>query len=111
MKRTLWMLGIVLYSLSAKSGVSYAQTSDPLLSWKRLSVAAGVEKEVLLSSSVANESWFAVLPIAYNVLSPPTGKSGLRVSLIARPSQSFETSFRTELFVGARITLWRGSVQ
>jgi hypothetical protein len=87
-----------------------AQTaSDPLLSLKRLSVGAGIERENLLAYANEEQAWRAVLPIAYNVLSPPAGAKGIRLSVTARVAQSLDFNAQTELWLGARVTLWRGA--
>lgn len=87
----------------------YAQTappSDPLLSLKRMSIAAGVDREVLLDPVDEAEKWLGVLGLAYNVLSPPAGP---RVSLIARWSQPFNLDARPSGVIGLRVTLFDGS--
>jgi hypothetical protein len=107
MKRMLLTLALLLISATV-----FAQTppgSDPLFSMKRLSLGAGVERETLRQYQTEDLAWRAVLPIAYNVLSPPAGGSGIRLSLTARVSQAFDLNEQTELWVGARVTLWRGA--
>lgn len=80
--------------------------SDPLLSMKRLSVAAGVDREVLKEPSDPAERWLGVLGLAYNVLSPPAGP---RVSLIARFSQPLSADARPSGVIGVRMTIFDGS--
>lgn len=114
MKTLKWLLiatGAVLYSISAPGGMAYAQdppASSPLFCMCRLSIAAGLEREVL--RGYANDfAWRGVIPVAYNLLSPAPGTNGIRLSLTARASQAFDTSEQTELYLGARVTLWRGA--
>ena len=113
MKRLLIITGAVIWSLSGITGPSWAQVappaSDPLLSMKRLSIAAGIESELMRDYASGEQHWFGVIPLAYNLLSPPKGEQGFRLSLTARASQSFDLKKRPELFVGARVTLWRGA--
>jgi len=108
MKRLVAVLVAILAFTLAKP--LFAQTtSDPIFSMKRLSVAAGVERENLLTYANEDLAWAAVLPIAYNVLSPPPGGNGIRLSLTARVSQSFDLNQDTQFWLGARVTLWRGA--
>lgn len=111
MKSLLILLGIT-WSLSTAAGPSFAQTaapSDPLFSMKRLSLAAGVDKEVLLSLATDQEEWSGVIVGAYNVLSPKAGATGPRISLTARFSQPFNLDARPSGVVGFRVTLYRGA--
>jgi hypothetical protein len=101
--------GSILALTLTAPALAQAPASDPLFSLKRLSVAAGIEKEVLRDYATDQESWAAVLPIAYNVLSPAPGAQGIRLSLTARAVQSFDTNAKPELWLGARVTLWRGA--
>ena len=100
---------ILMLTLAVPALAQTAPGSDPLFSMKRLSVGAGVERENLLSYASEDLAWAAVIPIAYNVLSPPPGGSGIRLSLTARVSQSFDLNQDTQLWLGARVTLWRGA--
>lgn len=107
MKRILFaVLAALAFALPA-----FAQepVNDPLFSLKRLSAAAGVEREVLRSYADEAEAWRAVLPVAYNLLSPQPGQSGIRFSLTARPSIAFHVGASAELYLGARISLLRES--
>src|SRR5574341_202644 len=105
------MKGIVatVVLMCALAAVAAAQTSDPLFSMKRLSIAVGLEREALHDYLDENLAWRAVLPLAYNVLSPPAGTNGIRLSFTARMSQSFDTNEQPELWLGARITIFRGA--
>lgn len=103
MKRMLLMLMFAVVAHTA-----YAQTSEPLLSVKRLSIAAGVEREVLRNYD-EGFAWRGVLPVAYNLYTPPPGSDGYRVALTFRASQAFDANERPELFIGARVTLWSGA--
>jgi hypothetical protein len=107
MKKILMVL--ILLALAVPALAQTPPGSDPLFSMKRLSLGAGVERETLRQYQTEDLAWRAVLPIAYNVLSPPAGGSGIRLSLTARVSQAFDLNEETELWVGARVTLWRGA--
>lgn len=110
MKRLLILLGIT-WTISAATGPAYAQAvNDPIISMKRLSISAGVEREVL--RGYENDlAWRVVLPMAYNVLSPQPGAKGIRLSLTARVSQQFDFNQQTECYLGARVSIFRGSGQ
>ena len=107
MKRIVGIAIFLLWLVSVAS--AQAPASDPLFSMKRLSAAVGIERESLHDYQDENLAWQAVLPIAYNVLSPPAGEKGIRLSLTARLSQSFNRDEQTELWIGARVTLFRGA--
>lgn len=113
MKRLMITLGL-MFAISAPAGPSYAQTpapapvNDPILSLRRLSIAAGLEREVLreLTGDKAN---FGVLALGYNVWSPQPGAAGSRLALTARFAQCFDADERPEGRIGIRYTLFQGA--
>lgn len=100
---------LAMVSLAPLAAAQAPERSDPILSMKRLSIAAGVDKEVLLSLASDQEEWLGVIAGAYNVLSPKAGTTGPRISLVARFSQPFNLDARPSGVVGFRVTLYRGA--
>jgi hypothetical protein len=110
MKRLIAVLGFTILTLAfAKPLLAQEPASDPLFSMKRTSLAAGVDKEVLLSLATDQQEWSGVIAGAYNVLSPKPGASGPRISLTARFSQPFDLDARPSGVIGFRVTLYRGA--
>lgn len=110
MKRIIPFVAFSILTLSLPPSLLAQTTSDPLLSWKRLSITAGIEREVLRDYVNEDQAWCAVLPFAYNVLSPDaTNPNRPRISLTARFSQPFDLNVRPEAWVGVRVSLWRGA--
>jgi len=110
MKRLIAVLITILAFTLAKPLLAQTAPGDPFFSMKRVSVGFGVEREVLNTYATEDEAWNAVLPVAYNVLSPPAGQQGIRASLSLRVSQSFDINRDPEAWVGIRLS-WRGSTQ
>lgn len=109
MKRLFGLIGFTILTLTIAMPLLAQTASDHLFSMKRLSLAAGVDKEVLLNLVSDQEEWSGVIAGAYNVLSPKPGATGPRISLTARFSQPFDLDARPSGVVGFRVTLYRSA--
>lgn len=89
-----------------------AYAGTPILSFDRLSLAAGIEKQVLPSGLQNAESWSGGIFGAYSVLAPDaTNPNRPRISAIFRVTQAFDTAKQSEAFVGLRYTFKAGGVK
>lgn len=99
------LAGLALFISSAPR----ARAGDPILSASRLSVAIGVEREVVLKAPTDAEKNFGTVALAYNILSPDaTSPHRPRVSITGRFSRSFADAGEVGGVVGLRLTLYNG---
>ena len=106
MKLALAALAFSILSITLAKPLLAQTASDPLLSMKRLSIAAGVDREIIGEAAAPEDRWLGVFSMAYNVLSL---SSGPRVALIARFDQPLSEGSQSYGVVGVRVTLWDGS--